>query len=221
MNFLRHHWYDIGFGISLVLLGFFIGVYDRISELRMLALLNLIILLWRQFESYRFPGGYPATFNYLASGHIENNVDRYPLNSHNSFFINIVLTIAFALPAIFAKGVSLAFMPIAFGILSPIFTIYFMARRKYFGYIPGLFFSLFGHLPLGIYWLYQVIYHEWFGFTDVLRGVLYLVLFCVIFMLNFGFGLFISSKSEYPFTESEMERGGFAKKFREFRHIKK
>ena len=220
MNFVRHHWYDIGFGISLILLGFLIGIYDRSSELRTIALLNLIVLLWRQFEAYRFPGGYPACFNYLAPGHIESNVDRYPLNSHNSFFINIVLIIAYALPVIFSKGVSLAFMPIAFGILYPLMTVYFMARRHYHGYVPGLFCSLFGHLPLGLYWLYVVMYHQWVGITDVLRGGLYLILFCVIFMLNFGFGLFISSKSVYPFTEDEMERGGFAKRLRQWRHIK-
>lgn len=212
MNHFRKHWYDWVMLAAFIELIILIVNWDDFSILRTLALANLIALQCKQFEEFRFPGGMPALTNMVLTNKNDASPDRYPLNAHSAFFMNLTATIAFLLPVFFPKAISIGFMPIAFGLLHIGIHYIIAPRRLHFPYSPGMFSILLGHVPIGIYWFYMVITHHWLDWDDVVKGLIYLFLFITIFTLNFGYGLLQSTKSKYPFSPEEMNRGGIIKR---------
>jgi hypothetical protein len=87
MDFMRRHWFDVGFAGAAVIGGLLL-LYP-VSGLELLLWLNLVSLLLHQFEEYRFPGYFPGMVNTVMFS--SDQPDRYPLNMNAALIINIAI----------------------------------------------------------------------------------------------------------------------------------
>lgn len=216
MKFLRSHWYDIGVIPFFISLGYLLIRWTDISVLQRLALMNFCVILWHQFEEYRFPGGEAAITNMAMQPKRLDRADRYPLNQNNAMVINMAAAyIPYLLPVFFPNVMWLGFMPVVFGISQ--FMVHGIMTPRKIGnkiYSPGLCAVFFGHVPVGIYWLYYTISNGLLNWQNVLGGFVYLAVFIGGFMMKIGYGVLQSPDSKYPFPEEEYERGGYAERVR-------
>jgi len=87
MNFMRRHWFDVGFvlalGVSLSLL------FTTLTPISLLLWISLIALFIHQFEEYRFPGYFPGMVNLTLFA--SKQPDRYPLNTHTALIVNVIV----------------------------------------------------------------------------------------------------------------------------------
>jgi hypothetical protein len=213
---MRNHWYDLGvLPIAAAAICLICG-WSAMDMLQKLALFNFIVIFWHQFEEYRFPGGEPAITNLVSQRNSDAPADRYPLNQNNAMVIN--LTAAYTLylfPVLFPHVLWLGLAPVVFGMAQLIVHVFKTPHQ--IGnriYSPGAAAVVFGHLPVGIFWLFFTISNGILHWYDVLLGVIYLAVFIGGFMLKIGYGVLKSSTSPYPFPEAEFERGGYAERIR-------
>lgn len=216
MKFLRNHWYDLGLIPLAISIIYLIMNWGGTSVLRRLAMLNFIVIFWHQFEEYRFPGGEPAITNMAMQPQTQGSPDRFPLNQNNAMIINVAAAYCpYLLPVLFPGVIWLGFMPVVFGISQ--FMVHGVMTPRKIGnkiYSPGLCAVLFGHVPVGIYWLYYTITNNLLNLQNVLGGVIYLAIFVGGFMMKIGYGILQNPDSPYAFPEEEFERGGYAEKIR-------
>lgn len=216
MKFLRNHWYDIGvipFAIGLIYL---ILNWSSTSVLQKIAIMNFMVIFWHQFEEYRFPGGEAAITNMANRSQEERLAKRYPLNQNNAMVINMAAAyIMYLLPVIFPNVMWIGFTPIAFG-MSQLIVHVIMTPRKIGNkiYSPGACAVVFGHIPLGIWWLYYTISNGLLNWISVVGGIAYLAVFIGGFMMKIGYGVLQSEDSKYVFPDDEFERGGYAERIR-------
>lgn len=219
MKFMRNHWYDLGpIPIAAALTCLACG-WPVIDTLQKLALFNFIAIFWHQFEEYRFPGGEPAITNMASQPSDNAPADRYPLNQNNAMVINLVAAYGlYLLPVLFPHVLWLALTPVIFGMAQLIIHVFKTPHRigNHF-YSPGAAAVVFGHLPVGIYWLYFTISNGMLSWCDVVLSVVYLAAFIGGFMLKIGYGLLKDPDSPYPFPHEEFERGGYAEKIQNSR----
>lgn len=217
MRFLRDHWYDIGLLPAAIAVAYLAFNWGGMGVLQKLALFNLIVIFWHQFEEYRLPGGEPAITNLASQPKDVSKADRYPLNQNNAMVINVVAAyVSYLLPVFFPNILWLAFMPVVFGMSQII--IHVVKTPRQIGnhvYSPGAGAVVFGHWPVGICWFYYVIANGLLGWLDVAGGIVYMALFIGVFMLRIGYGVLSKPDSRYPFPEEEFERGGYAERIRE------
>lgn len=142
-----------------------------------------MVLLFHQFEEYRFPGGEPAIRNIAAESKPHKNFDRYPLNQNNAMVINVFgVYVFYLLPVFMPDRLWISFAPIVAGLMQ--FVIHGILTPKKLGnrfYSPGLVAVLFGHVPVAILWFYYVIAYQKLTVLDVLLGFVYL-LFLSLFL---------------------------------------
>lgn len=216
MKLLRARWYDIGIIPATIALICLIVFWGNIDVLRRLALMNFIIIIWHQFEEYRFPGGEAAITNLAMQPKDIAHADRYPLDQNNAMFINVVAAYGpYLLPVIFPNVLALGFMPVVFGMAQMM--IHVVKTPKLIGnkiYSPGTLAVVLGHVPVGAYWFYYTISNGLLGLWDVVIGVAYMLFFLVVVMLKIGYGVLSKPDSQYPFPTEEFERGGYAEKIR-------
>jgi hypothetical protein len=65
MNFLRHHWFDVGLALALAVS--IALLFTTLSPVSLLLWISLIALFVHQFEEYRFPGYFPGMINLVVS----------------------------------------------------------------------------------------------------------------------------------------------------------
>lgn len=217
MRLIRARWYDMGVVPAIVTLVCLIVFWGDMEMLRRLALMNFFVILWHQFEEYRFPGGEPAITNLAMQPKDIAHADRYPLNQNNAMFINVLAAyVIYLLPVAFPNILCLGFMPVLFGISQMI--IHVVKTPKLIGnkvYSPGSLAVVFGHIPVGVYWLYYTISNRMLGILDIVLGIAYMLFFLGVVMLKIGYGVLSTPNSKYPFPEEEFERGGYAEKIRQ------
>lgn len=215
MKFLRNHWYDIGAIIGVFALILTIICWGDMDTLRRLAVLNFIVILWHEFEEYRFPGGEAAITNLAMQPNDIGPVDRYPLNQNNAMWINVFAAyVLYLFPVIWPQLIWLSFMPVVFGLSQMIVHVFTTPIKLHTLYSPGEFAVVLGHLPVGIYWFYYTISKGLLNWMNVLFGVIYLIGFIIIGMKIIGYGVMKSPNSPYPFPEKEFERSGYAERIR-------
>lgn len=216
MKFIRNHWYDLGIIPIVITIAYLILNWSAIDVLQKLALFNFIAIFWHQFEEYRFPGGEPAITNMASQPSTDGPADRYPLNQNNAFIINWVASFTlYLLPIIFPHVMWVGLTPVIFGISQLILHVFITPRQ--IGnhiYSPGAVAVVFGHIPVGIYWLWYTISNGMLGWVDVILGIVYLAVFIGGFMLKIGYGLLKKPDSPYAFPKEEFERGGYAERIR-------
>ncbi|WP_407887647.1 HXXEE domain-containing protein [Levilactobacillus sp. N40-8-2] len=215
MTFLRNHWYDIGGVVGVCMALIIWHNWGSMSTLLKIAVLNFFVILWHEFEEFRFPGGEPAITNLAMQPSTDGPADRYPLNQNNAMVINVVAAyVCYLLPVFFPEIIWLSFMPIVFGLTQLVMHVILTPIKIHALYSPGELAVVFGHLPLGIWWFVYTISNGLLGWLDVLFGLLYIVAFIGIFMLKIGYGILQSTSSPYVFPKAEFERAGYAKRIR-------
>jgi hypothetical protein len=89
MTFLRHHWFDIGAVLGIIISVCLIACSADISPLHTLMWISLVTLFAHQFEEYRFPGTFPGMLNRVLFN--SQSPDRYPLNMQSALVVNVVV----------------------------------------------------------------------------------------------------------------------------------
>lgn len=204
-QFLRRHWHDIGPFSAIVAGAYLIFGWNEIPLLQKLLVLNFIVVLLHQFEEYSWPGGFPAVANMVLFS--SANPDRWPLNQNSSMVANIMLAYGFYLVPVFFPGVIwLGLAPILLGMLLQVIghAIYVNLKIKSF-YSPGVATAVFGHLPIGVVYIYHISAHHLANRWTWLLAVAYLIgfmcLWVVVELLLLG-----DKDSSHPFDEDEMKR---------------
>jgi len=104
MNLLRKNWYDLGAFFSAIVCVYVFINHHRLTTYQLLMWLSLVSLFLHQLEEYRIVGTFPGMINCVMFK--SKSPDRYPLNTNNSCFINVVLGwTTYFLAAIFAERV--------------------------------------------------------------------------------------------------------------------
>jgi hypothetical protein len=155
MNFLRQHWFDLGFVLAGV-----IGVFlltSHLSPLSWLLWVSLLALLLHQFEEYRYPGYFPGMMNVVM--YQSQQPDRYPLNANTALIVNVVIGwLSYWLAARFGESMlwlGMATMLVSTGNVMA-HTLLFNLRGKTF-YNPGLLTALLLFLPIVVYFFYLIV----------------------------------------------------------------
>jgi hypothetical protein len=206
MKFIRRHWYVIGLPFSAAAV-----LWACLGDLRtvqIILLLNFAVLPVHQFEEYAWPGGEPWIINevMMKKG---GRPDRYPLNQNNAFFINVVLALPFYLaPVFFPDLVWLGLAPTLFGFSQFIGHGIVNNRKLKSLYNPGLVAVVFGHIPLGIWYLVEVYAKGMINRSDWGFAIAYIAIFIGVGMKWIGYGLLADEDSAYPFAREEMEQFG-------------
>lgn len=170
MNFLRNHWYDIGFILAII-----VGVYLfnlNTNTLSLLLWINLIFLWLHQFEEYRYPGYFPGMINTVMFS--SKQPDRFPLNSNTSLIINVIIGwLFYFLAGVFAEEA--LWLGIATILVSGgnfvVHNFVFNIKGKTI-YNPGMLTSLFLFLPISIYFFYYIITNNLVTPTDWILGII-------------------------------------------------
>ena len=114
MNLIRRHWYNIGLIVAILCIVLLPFIWESMSFLQIVLLLNFIVILIHQFEEYGLPGGEPTIMNTVLQQ--SPTPDRYPLNQNSAMVTNVVTAYLFyLLPVFFPNIVWLGLAPIIFG----------------------------------------------------------------------------------------------------------
>lgn len=209
IDFLRHHWYDLGVVSFCLSLRYFHLNRSKLTTTQKFLLLNFMTVLVHQFEEYRFPGGFPAAMN--IGVHSSTRPDRFPLSSQSSTFTNVVATYGFYLPPFFFPDqVWAGLAPILFGFGQ--FFIHGININLKLGsiYNPGLASVVFMHIPLGYYYIRYMTESGQLNGRQWALGLVYGVAFWYLMLIKSTFGWLVDYDSPYPFHPAEMQRGGMA-----------
>ena len=170
-HFLRHHWFDLGgiLGVLILLLLFLYHSY--LSPLQILLSISLVTLFFHQVEEYRFPGYFPGMINTRLFKSKEP--DRYPLNMQTALIINVcvgwgtyIIAILFAG---FALWIAIASILVSLGnVFAHVFLFNIKGKTIY---NPGMITSLFLFLPITIYFFYFIEHFRLGGPTDYIIGI--------------------------------------------------
>jgi hypothetical protein len=206
MDFIRHHWYDLGVVSGIAILRYYRANYRTLSMPQKLLIANFVALLAHQFEEYRFPGGFPAVMNVAV--HESKNPDRYPLNADSAMITNVISTYGVYLPVIFLPQVAW------FGLSSVLFGfaqvwIHGIMMNMKLGqlYNPGLISVVVGFVPIGFRYIRYMQDHGLLTTRDWILG--FLGAFVQgLFLLKFTFGTLPDINTPYPFHPSELQRWG-------------
>jgi len=159
-----------------------------------------------QFEEYAWPGGEPWIINEVMQPK-GNRPDRYPLNQNNAFFMNVVLAYPFYLIAVFFPDIVwLGLAPILFGILQFLVHGFTTNRKLKSFYNPGLAAVVFGHVPIGIWYLVEVYAKSMINLWDWVFAVALMALLIGGGMMGIGYGILADEDSPYPFAPEEIKR---------------
>jgi hypothetical protein len=155
VNFLRQHWFDLGFALAGVI-GLFL-LTSTLTPLAWLLWVSLLALLLHQFEEYRYPGYFPGMINVVM--YQSRQPDRYPLNANTALIVNVVIGWLFYWLAA-RLGESALWLGIATMLVSTgnivAHTLLFNLRGKTL-YNPGLLTALLLFLPIVVYFFYLVV----------------------------------------------------------------
>jgi hypothetical protein len=155
MNFMRLHWFDVGFALAVITGGLLLLL--KLNPLPLLLWVSLISLFLHQFEEYRYPGYFPGMMNTVMFS--SKQPDRYPLNTNIAFIINVFVGwLSYFLAAVFGERVlwlGIATILVSIGNFIA-HTFLFNIKGKTL-YNPGLFTAIFLFLPISAYFGYLLI----------------------------------------------------------------
>ncbi|MDD2666200.1 MAG: HXXEE domain-containing protein [Methanocellales archaeon] len=180
--------------------------------LQKLLILNFIAVLLHQFEEYSWPGGFPAIANMVLKR--SERPDRYWLNQNNSMVANLNFAYVFYLvPVFFPNVIWLGLAPVLGGAIVQFFThaIYENIKLRSF-YNPGVAATVFGHIPIGVIYVYYILANHLVNWWDWLLAVAWLAIFCFLNFYILEQKLLADKNSPYPFDQDEMKRFDIEKK---------
>ena len=204
------HWYELGLLPAVIALLYLLIMWESMSVLQRISLVNFIGILLHQFEEYCFPGGAPVFLNKWMRG----GTDRYPLNQFSAMLVNVVITyLCYLLPVFFPGTIWLGLAPILFGCVFQVMLhlVVFLIKFHHF-YNSGLAAVLCIHVPCGILYIRYAASQGLLTGKTWLSTLLYLIVM-ILFTVLFGQKLFSRMDSPYPFDETEVNAGKrFAKR---------
>ncbi|PWY65390.1 hypothetical protein BO83DRAFT_440244 [Aspergillus eucalypticola CBS 122712] len=189
IDFVRHHWYDLGVIPFLLCPRYFHLNRPRMTTNQMFLLANFMTVLVHQFEEYRFPGGFLAAMN--IGVHSSSRPDQFPLSSQSSTFTNVIAIYGFYLAPFFIHGININMKLGSF-------------------YNPGLVSVILMHIPLGYYYIRYMTKSGQLDGRQWVLGLAYGAAFWYLMLIKSTFGWLVDYNSPYPFHPEEMQRGGMA-----------
>ena len=205
MNWYRRHWYTVGLFVGLATVAVVVIAWDSLEVVQRVLLLNFAVLTFHQFEEYGWPGGEPAIMNELIQP--STTPDRFPLNQNSAMIVNVVCAYPFFLiPVFFPHVIWLGLAQVLFGFAQfVIHGIVTNIKLRNF-YNPGLGAVVFGHIPLGIYYIVYVESHGLAAWWNWLLAVPLLMAFIVLSLLKLTYSWLADEHSPYVFADEEMHR---------------
>ena len=202
MIFLRKYWQDIGGVVALVVCTYLFIEQQKIQEISMILWLSFVAILIHQIEEYRWPGYFPGIFNIVI---FKSAIpDRYPMNSHSTMVINMLIAYSFYLvPVFFIDQIWLGLAPIFMGFFQVFWHGIFANIKAKAIYNPGLLAVLFLHVPIGCWYINYIISHNLVTTVDWILGTVYFVIATYILIVK-GNMWMKSEKSNYPFTKKQL-----------------
>ncbi len=171
MQFIKTHWFDIGFILSfpiLIMLWKQGNFFDNVSSLLWL---SLVSLFWHQFEEYRYPGYFIRMLNTVM--YKSDNPASYPLNPFTSLIVNGVMGWTFyAAAALFyqqALWLGIATILVSMGNVIA-HTFLFNIKGKTL-YNPGMATAILLFLPLACRFFYIIHQQQLVTSLDYVIGV--------------------------------------------------
>lgn len=215
IKFLRRHWSKIGLFSAMVAGAYLIFAWNEIVLLQKLLILNFIAVLIHQFEEYSWPGGFPAVANKVFMPSLK--LDRFmnPLNQNSSMVANLIFAYGFYLvPVFFPNVIWLGLAPVLIGLTMQVIghVIYVNIKLRSF-YSPGVFATVFGHVPIGVIYINHIIANNLVNLGDWLLAVVYMTvsMFLVFYIIEHK--LLGGKHSPYPFDQDQMKRFDVEKRF--------
>ena len=205
MKFFVRHWYDIA-GVLVIPVALWAWLGDW-STVQLILVLNLGVLFVHQFEEYRFPGGEPWVLNEVVMPK-GPPVDRKPTNQLSGVWVNGTAWVFYIVPIFLPDVVWLGLAPILFGAVLQVYAHAFLTnvRLKAF-YNPGLVAVMFGHLPLGIWYMVEVYQQGLIQWWDWAFGVVYMAFFMVVVIQIIGFRVIAPrGAANWAYSVSEFTR---------------
>lgn len=207
MEFFRGHWYRLGLIPGAGMLIWLVFAWSHTGILQKLLAANFIILMLHQFEEYAFPGGFPWIMNQVFSPMPKGRADRYLLNQNNAAFINVTAWLFYAIPVFLPHMLWLGIGQMLFGLVGQTIVHGVLINRKLkTWYNPGMAAVMLGHVPIGIWYLVEVVRQHLAQWTDWIFSIGYLAFFMGVIMQFIGFRVLADINSPYPFTQEEMTR---------------
>jgi Protein of unknown function with HXXEE motif len=202
MRRYRRYWYIVGFFIALAAIVFALAL--TLETVQRILLLNFAALLLHQYEEYGWPCGGPALLNKVLRP-VGDRPDRYPLNQNSAMVTNVLAAYPFyLLPVFFPQIVWLGLAPVLFGFFQVILHGVAANIRLKSLYNPGMATALFGHLPLGIWYLVEVNSQHVISGWDWVIGIVYALCFIVVIIGVLTYVVLADRNSPYPFAPEEM-----------------
>lgn len=208
MKFLLKNWYNINGVVGILTIIVAVTLWDDMSLLQGLAVLNFGVLNLHIFEEFRLPGGFPMFANTMFAMKDSPRPDRYPLNRMSALLTNwMTLLVLYVPPMIWPDAVWFGLAPILFGGAAQLLMhgIYNNILLKRF-YNAGLCAVLFGHVPIMAVYIHYIVTHQMVNAGDWISGVLIMTVWYVVGVRLVINKAFENIDSPYPFDETEMKR---------------
>lgn len=170
MNFMRLHWFDVGFVLAFIVGGFLL--LNKLNPLSFLLWVSLITLFLHQFEEYRYPGYFSGMMNAVMFS--SKQPDRYPLNTNTALIVNLsVGWLFYFLAALFGEKILwLAIGTILVSVGNFVaHTFLFNIKGKTF-YNPGMVTAIILFAPIAGYFFYWVIQNNLATSADWIIGII-------------------------------------------------
>jgi hypothetical protein len=206
MNFLRRHWYNVGLVVAILTAVVLAFAWNEIGILQRLLILNFIVMQLHQFEEYAFPGGLPAVANILEGKKLNQNATMW----------GCVITVYafYFLPIFFPNQIGWGLGGIISGLLQIFVHLTVNAKLKHW-YAMGNFSVIFGHIPIGIYYVWYVVTNNLVTTSDWITGFA-ILLFIGIFLVGL-LGYKILSGDKYPYEKEELEKPWIMKRIKKLK----
>ena len=188
MNFIRTHWYRLGFIPGAAMAVWLALSWNDIGLLQRLLAANFIVLMLHQFEEYAWPGGFPWICNQVLMPKPEGRADRYVLNQNNAAFINVAGWAFYLVPIFLPSVLWLGIAQMLFGLVGQVVVHGIVINGKLrTWYNPGLAAVTLGHVPIGIWYLVEIIGQGTSQWWDWVLAIVCLGAFTGIVMQFIGF----------------------------------
>ena len=140
--------------------------------------------------------------------------DRYPLNQNSSMVANLIFAyVFFLLPVFFPNVIWLGLAPVLVGSILQFIShgIYTNIKLKSF-YNPGVAVTVFGHIPIGIIYIYYIVANNLANLWNWLFAVVYMAAFMFLDFYIIEQKLLGGKNPPHPFDQDEMKRFNVEKK---------
>lgn len=211
-NRIIKNWYLISVYIaSLFALALVLGDWNYTQKT---LLGSMIFIQLHFFEEFGFPGGFPWLGMKVEMKMLEDDPKKWPLNNASAFWGNQWFAVAVYLLPLFLPQVKfLTLAVIIFGLIELIghLIVFNVAIKSW--YNPGSFTSLFGLAPISIVYFSKILSTGLYSWLDLVIAIIWIVF---NYFIAFRSPIYnaLGKKSQYAFSDDEVNRARYMKKFR-------